>query len=231
MSVNYNTSIVTNGLVLCLDAANSKSYPGSGTTWTDLSGNGNSGTLINSPIYNTSNNGSFTFNGSNTYVDTTFATNIVTTGFTYSFWFNANQLTVDFPAQYFINSDGNTIFRIERNSAGSNSIEFGHSQNGGLISNTELSSFNFPNNIWHYCSLVYDGNFKYIYKNGILDATSSSGQVLTYYAGAFLRIGARQGGSLLPFKGEISYVTLHNRALTASEINQNFNALRGRYGI
>jgi hypothetical protein len=63
MATNYNPGIVTSGLVLCLDAGNTKSYPGSGTTWTDLSGNGNTGTLVNSPSYSSS--GYFSFDGTN----------------------------------------------------------------------------------------------------------------------------------------------------------------------
>ena len=57
-----------NGLVLALDAANTKSYPGSGTTWTDLSGRGNTGTLTNGPTYSSANGGSIVFDGTNDYV-------------------------------------------------------------------------------------------------------------------------------------------------------------------
>ena len=59
MALAHSPKIVTDGLVLCLDAANPKSYPGSGTTWTDLSGNGNNGTLVNGASYNSVNNGVF----------------------------------------------------------------------------------------------------------------------------------------------------------------------------
>ena len=63
MGVAYNSRIITENLVLCLDAANSKSYPGSGTTWTDLSGNGNNATLTNGPTYSSANGGSIVFDG------------------------------------------------------------------------------------------------------------------------------------------------------------------------
>ena len=68
MSVRYNTSIVTDGLVLCLDAGNRKSYVGTGVTWTDLSGRGNTGTLTNGPTYNSVNGGSIDLDGTNDYV-------------------------------------------------------------------------------------------------------------------------------------------------------------------
>lgn len=233
MSTAYgNRPIVSDGLVLCLDAANPRSYPSTGTTWSDLSGNGNNGTLVNGVAYSADNNGSLVFDGTNDYVDTTFTDNIVTTGFTFSFWFYGTKSTVHFPVSFFINADLNTIFRIERFSAGNNSIEFGHKPEGGgsfITSATELVSFNFPNNVWHYCTLVYDGNYKYIYKNGSIDVTSDPGQNLVFYSGAFLRIGARHDG--LPFQGNMSQISLYNRALTAAEVAQNFNAMRGRYGI
>ena len=71
MSLGHGASIVRNGLVLYLDAANPKSYPGSGTTWKDLSGNGNNGTLVNGPTFNSANGGSIVFDGTNDYVITT----------------------------------------------------------------------------------------------------------------------------------------------------------------
>ena len=68
MGLAHSPSLVMNGLVLALDAANPKSYPGSGTTWTDLSGRGNTGTLTNGPTYSSANGGSLVFDGTNDYV-------------------------------------------------------------------------------------------------------------------------------------------------------------------
>ena len=82
MSLNHGGKpIVTDGLVLCLDAANPKSYPGSGTTWTDLSGNGNNGTLVNGVGYNSDNGGSLSFDGVNDYVSKSSWVNPPTTVF------------------------------------------------------------------------------------------------------------------------------------------------------
>ena len=77
MGISYNPKIVTNGLVLCLDAANAKSYPGSGTAWTDLSGLGNTGTLTNGPTYSSANNGSIVLDGINDYTSITCAANTI----------------------------------------------------------------------------------------------------------------------------------------------------------
>ena len=71
MAILYNPGIITNRLVMCLDAANIKSYPGTGTAWSDLSGNGNTGTLTNGPVYNSGNGGYISFDGSNDYAITT----------------------------------------------------------------------------------------------------------------------------------------------------------------
>ena len=70
MSISGGPDIVENGLVLHLDAADTNSYPGSGTLWTDLSGNGNNGTLTNGPAYSSNNKGYFSFDGTDDYVDT-----------------------------------------------------------------------------------------------------------------------------------------------------------------
>ena len=75
MAISYNPRIVTDGLVLALDAGNPKSYPGSGTTWTDLSGNGNNGTLTNGPTYSSANGGSIVFDGVDDYAEITDSSN------------------------------------------------------------------------------------------------------------------------------------------------------------
>ena len=231
MSVSYNPKIIKDNLVFCLDATNIKSYPGSGTTWTDLTGRGGTGNLTNMDGSDYS-NGYLSFGGTNEYVETSFGDNVISNGFTFTFWFYGTKDTVHFIASFFVSGDTSTVFRIERFNSTSNTIEFGHSSNGGVISAAnELISSNFPNNVWTCCTLKYDGDYKYIYKNGILDSTSASGQVMTHYSGAKLRIGARQDGALLPFSGYMSHISMYNRPLSDSEILQNFNALRGRYGL
>ena len=69
MALGHGPTVVTNGLVLALDAADRNSYPGSGTAWTDISGRGNTGTLTNGPTYSSANGGSIVFDGTNDYVD------------------------------------------------------------------------------------------------------------------------------------------------------------------
>ena len=87
MGIAYNPRTITDGLVLCLDAANTKSYPGSGTTWTDLSGRGNTGTLTNGPTYSSANGGSIVFDGTDDIVNTSY---VSSNAFTWSVWFKTN---------------------------------------------------------------------------------------------------------------------------------------------
>ncbi|MCY3015711.1 MAG: hypothetical protein NT171_13615, partial [Planctomycetota bacterium] len=84
MGINYNPSIVTSGLALAFDAGNTKSYPGSGATWTDLSGNGLTGAINNAPVFSNSAGGSFTFNGTSNTIS--FARQRFTAGLTYAAW-------------------------------------------------------------------------------------------------------------------------------------------------
>jgi len=87
MGLYHSPSIVMNGLVLCLDAGNTKSYPGSGTTWIDLSGNSNTGTLTNGPTYSSENGGSLVFDGIDDYVTTSLGTH---TPYCIDIWFYNN---------------------------------------------------------------------------------------------------------------------------------------------
>ena len=88
MAASAGPDIVEDGLVLYLDAGNEESYPGTGTTWKDLSGNGNDGTLTNGPTFSGDNTGGITFDGSNDYVDC--GDIDITSSFTLSVWFKGN---------------------------------------------------------------------------------------------------------------------------------------------
>ena len=219
-------NIVTDGLVFAVDAGSERSYPGSGTTGTDLISS-ESITLNNGVGFSTDKGGTWTFDGSDDYIQTSFGQNIVSTGFSVNFWFNVTGNATCFFMQMYVNSDVDTVFRIERNSAGSNSVEFGHSPNGsGGMS--ELVSTNFPNDEWQSCTIAYNGSTKYIYRNGALDTSVSASDVY-FYTGAILRIAGRQTSSLLPINGKMPSVKVYNKALSAAEILQNYNAQKSRF--
>jgi len=219
--------IITDGLVFAVDAGSTRSYPGSGTTGTDLISS-ESITLVNGVGFSTDKGGTWTFDGSDDYIQTSFGQNIVSTGFSVNFWFNVTGTATQFYMQMYVSADVNTVFRIERNDGGgTSSVEFGHSPNGsgGMV---ELNSNNFPSDIWHSCTIAYNGSTKYIYKNGVLD-TSASASDIYFYTGAILRIAARQNGTLLPINGKMPSVKVYNRSLSAGEILQNYNAQKNRF--
>ena len=221
-------NIITDGLVFAVDAGSTRSYPGSGTTGTDLISS-ESITLNNGVGFSTDKGGTWTFDGSDDYIQTSFGQNIVSTGFSVNFWFNVTGNATCFFMQMYVSADVNTVFRVERNSIGANSIEFGHSPNG-TSGMSELTSTNFPNDVWQSCTIAYNGSTKYIYRNGVLDTSVSSSDVY-FYTGAILRIAARQDGTLLPINGKMPSVKVYNKALSAAEILQNYNAQKTRFGL
>jgi hypothetical protein len=214
MGVSYNTSVVRSGLVLYLDAANSKSYPGSGTVWTDLSGNGNNGTLTNGPTYSSANGGVIVLDGTNDYVD--ISLNLT------------NQNYTIMGAARYVSVGGRTF------SGKNNNWLMGHwstsTQNyyaEGWVSSVQagLSDTN-----WRLYAATGDylADSWALYVNGVLSAGPNSGGSTGPNGFTIGRIGP---GGTEHSNSHISFLICYNRVLTAAEVSQNFNALRGRYGV
>jgi len=223
MATNYNPRTITDGLVLCLDAANTKSYPGSGTTWTDLSGNGNTGTLTNGPTYSSSNGGNIVFDGSNDYVSFT-SNPPLTNQISVDVWVN---LTATTP-----NGNGWILGRegSYRLTYASSSFQWvcATVNNGWYTAGTPVgANLTTTNSIINVVG-TYDGSNNRIYVNGILISTGSaiSGNILTTGNYYLVRSDA---GNIDYGKLNMYSHKLYNRALTASEIQQNYNALKSRY--
>jgi hypothetical protein len=212
MGTYYNPRIVTNGLVLALDAGNTKSYPGSGTAWTDLSGLENNGTLEGGAGYNSSNGGAIVFDGTNDYITSSFAT---TSGqaVTYCGWLYSTETTATY--RNFVDSASASPM-IWWNTSGQ--IEF----DAALYTTTTVYR-----NQWVHVALSKPSGSSSAsyYVNGVLTATGSAYTTPATTPTWFNRAAAQT------WKGNCSNIQVHNRALTASEISQNFNAMRGRYGI
>lgn len=224
MSVSYNSSIVTNGLVLCLDAGNPRSYPGTGTNWFDVSGNNNTGALINGPTYTSGVNGYFTFDGVNDEVRTSLFSN-ARTNVTMSGWFYVNLGTV---GTFLSNGDDPAGYCIgigEYFSTADNQVTalFGYIR-------WILTGVYYQYTGWHMVTMTLNNDgTPSIYINGNLVGT---------YPGTISNIPTVGTGFSVGSQWGIRYantrsgnVNFYNRALTAAEITQNFNALRGRYGI
>ena len=231
MACAAGPDVSESGLVLALDAANSKSYPGSGTTWTDLTGLGNTGTLTNGPTYSSANGGSIVFDGSNDGIQlpgTNFSLNTMTiSAWNYSSNYNQN----GFIFEKTTNGSVNTQYSLFYN--GDNTIyyrTYGISPTGDLTANTTTAGI--VNNQWNNIVATFDGTNKRIYVNGVLAATSVtlSGTVTQNTTGAAY-IGIYGNFAGYPFNGRIAQTQIYNKALTAAEIKQNFNATRARYSI
>jgi hypothetical protein len=228
MALSHSPSIVTSGLVLCLDAANSKSYPGTGTTWTDLSGNGNNGTNSNM-TYSSNNEGIFDFNDtSSVSLIPNSASLNPTTGLTIESWVNFDGNTNDF---IFEKGNVNTQFSLFSHSI---DIVFRtyHSGDGSFHTQSpSKASVGVVNGQWHHIVGSWDGSTKRIYVDGVLrNSVSKSGNLVTRTTGAAVgRFGGTTTGYY--FGGYIPKVSLYSRGLTADEIQQNFNALRSRFSI
>ena len=227
MAIGYNPTLVTNGLVLCLDAGNIKSYLGSGTTWTDLSGNGYTGTLTNGPTYNSSNGGSIVFDGINDYVQTANLTTVVSSK-TLSAWCQLGSTTQTGGGLIGVMStDGNTFDTIVYNETGQGwgfGSDFYSRTAWSGVSETSTSS-------WVYLTATYSNNLYKLYRNAVLILTTTSYGIYTFNAGVNFILGKRHGTTTGPLNCKIAQATIHNTALTADQVSQNFNALRGRFGI
>jgi hypothetical protein len=230
MGLSHSPSIITQNLSLCLDAANPKSYPGSGTTWFDLSGNGNNGTLVNGVGYSGDNLGSLVFDGVDDYVGcgNDASINFGTGDFTVSVWFRRF-------------SNATTNLRLLSKAAGgdtANAANAGFCFFGGntgisfavnpTAARTIISAASYSLNEWvNVVGLVERGVSMRTYKNAnlVASATAPVGSV----SGTTSFFIGNNVGSNLHWAGEVSNTLLYNRALTASEIQQNFNALRSRF--
>jgi len=228
MTNEAGPNIVYNGLVLYLDAANSRSYPGIGTTWTDLSGLGNNSTLENSPTYSSLNNGSLEFNGSTTRAIISNNTALDTQTPSVEVWIKTNALSQN--GFWFEKGDVNTQYSLFQNSDGT----IYWRQNIGGITNlvtTASSVINATN--WFQVVGTYTSGVRRLYVNGTLvNADTQSGTIATNSAGMSIGVyGGFSGARGYYYNGSLAICRVYNRALTTAEVLQNYNATKGRYGL
>ena len=211
--------VVEDGLVLCLDAGNPKSYPGSGTNVSDLSGNGNNGTLVNGVGYVGTNGGSLSFDGVNDHIQTNLTTHY--SQITLEAWARRNDT----------NNFRSLIGKYRGDPPQTESYEILFNNIAGIRFHVTTSSIDFNNStttgIWYHVVGTYDGTTARIYLNG--EAVASGARTAGENTVPF-RIGASPRGANY-MNGNISSAKIYNKALTASEIQQNFIATRSRFGI
>jgi hypothetical protein len=231
--INPIPSIVTNGLIMNLDPANYQSYPRSGSTISDLSSNNNDGIFGSgsaSPTYNSSNGGNLFFDGGDDHINIGTATqvgiNTVSNSFSYSVWFKTNGSTEYYLLDNYDGSPEDISLRLDNAQ-----LEVYLNSAGGGINVPRFGNYILGQ--WNYAVYVWNGSTKTItcYLNnanvGSLSNTSMTG---SFESGSTLQIGRRPAGGG-QFPGNIGAVHMYNRALSAAEVQQNFNALRNRYGI
>lgn len=243
MALSHSPSIVTNGLILNLDAGNPRSYPRGGTIWNDLSGNNNHGTLINGPIYNNANQGGIILDGNGDYISVTENANM-----------KPQILTAEIVVK--INSTANTtsvapntiqyvMFRQNSRSGNFEGYQILYSEstqayNCGATPSTGIQyGVSAPNNTspigkTSFVCAVFDSTTISMYIDGVFMASGIKASGLDYNNNHTLKIGrtVATGNSWdAHANGTVYSVKLYNRALSASEIAQNYNALRGRFGV
>lgn len=235
MGVSYNPKIVKDGLVLYLDAGNTKSYPGSGTTWTDLSGNGNNGTLTDGPTYSSNNGGYLSFDGIDDYVSLPASSLPTGNQITFCIW-NYGTTAQQSSVISFIDANDVRLFNIHLPwSDGTVYFDAGDGTAGGNVGFydriAKLAAANEYQGWAYWCfTKNATSGIMSIYRNGLLWLTSSA---LFEPIGTPSSTGSLGGRTILGgfHVGNISSASFYSRELTTAEIQQNFNALRGRFGL
>lgn len=223
MGIGYNTTIVRNDLALYLDAANVKSYNGSGSIWKDLSGKSNHATLFNAPTFS---NGIVSWDGTNQYAQVT-----------------ANQDSLDFSLEQTVIIWMRHSFTSGRRNpwdqayggygtwtheSGSNINYYYGSSGVNNVPYTNRGSATTDRNVWNMTAITRNASFVNWYLNGNLSNSGANAYPSQPTTSANIRIANGYAGY---WQGDMGQVIAYTRALTATEIKQNFEALRRRYGI
>jgi hypothetical protein len=227
MSYHNGPRIVTNGLVLYLDAGNSKSYPGSGTTWTDLSGNNNNGTLANGPTFSSLNRGSIIFDGTNDSCSYSLALNKALTVITWaksptSTWNDTAGLgSCRFQNGFIIHNNEST------------KVVDAYIMNGNISASfSYLGSVSIPDiAIPTMYSFVTNGinNHQFYVNNSVVINSAATISRSDTPSSVTISLASDLGGR---WNNIILYShLLYNRALSPTEILQNYNATKGRFNL
>lgn len=224
MGIVYNNSIVTDGLVLCLDAANSRSYSGSGTAWLDISKTGNVATLQNGPTFS---NSKFAFDG----VDDRVLINCAAS--TIRCYNSTTQFVVKLP----VYSGGQRCILSYRGGGSGGNLYIGKSSNGifcyyDTLNIQGYTVGNISANSTIFCNVTCNAtnDIFTIYLNGVsLGSVTRTGWISTY--NSLLYLGYDAGGTNEYMLGDFFHFAHYNRVLKPNEIQNNFNAMRGRFAL
>jgi hypothetical protein len=231
---SYLPNIITNGLRIRLDAAESSSYAGSGTTWNDIGSNAFPFTLVNGPTYNAA--GYFDFDGSNDYAIISHTAALKpTTGITTEQWISADNWAAgtsgsDFKCSLSCTEGGGYSNNIWSNTFSS------YLWAGGAYRVPTASVSGFTG--WHHFVTTFDGRFVRLYVDSQIKSTVDVGSVnnvIGYNNSNSIIIGGEASGSTTPsgsyWDGKIGTTLIYNRALTAAEVLQNYNNTKSKFGL
>lgn len=229
--MQYGPKIVTDSLVLALDAADNNSYSGSGTTWYDLTANNNNFTLTNTPTHSTTNKGYFDFDGTDQYALMTNSTQLAS-------------LTTNFTAEAFIKFDSSggqyAIF-----SKGSSFVQgwvlyvrqgpqfsfIGYDSNNASTTTYTTASGGISTGTWYHVVYTYDQTSVKAYINGVLQFSTSL-TVTFRNTDSTCYVGYNGGiGTPRYWDGNIALVRIYSKALSSTEVLQNYNATKSRYNL
>ena len=234
MAFSHNPKIVTDGLVVCLDAGDKNSYPGSGATWSDVSGNGNDFTLYNSPTHNS--DGYFTFDGVNQYGRSTNQIDLSST----------NAVTVDVVFKVASVTTNEMIFEHTSN-WNSEDGAFGAftNSNGGLANSPTTDNDMHMNSegarldatisdvtSFSISTFIYKSSSVALYNNNVAatQITLSNLSAVSGFANDYTYLSTRAGTSF--FDGcDISFFRIYSRELSLEEIENNYSAMKSRFGV
>jgi hypothetical protein len=216
--------IVTDSLVLHLDAGYKHSYPTGGTTWYDLD-ESNNGTLTNGPTFSSVNGGLFTFDGSNDYVNFGNILNFTTENFSFDMFVRFSNISSirtliykgGFNTNGYYLAPGAGLPSFVTNQSGVNQV-------------TYLNQY-LTTSVWYHLVAVRNGSSVKLYLNGV-DSTGTAGTHINPASSTdnFL-LGIYSSGLNFPFAGDIARFLAYNKALSAAEVLQNYNVAKGRFGL
>jgi hypothetical protein len=224
--IAYYGGIVTNGLVLALDAAKRDSYPGIGTAWNDISGFQNNGTLINGPTFNSANSGNIVFNGTNQYINCGNASNL--------------QITVGSIGAWVKTLTPGASFRsiIAKQFAwglfANDSVLIAYDWGNGASRSTGI---NIADNTWKHVAMTFTqtvgtpSNNAIIYLNGTAVLTTTVRNTNQNVQVQIAQADSPGAPTNQFLNGSVALAQVYNRVLSPSEVLQNFNAQKNRFGL
>lgn len=228
MAIYGGPDIITDNLELCLDASNSKSYSGSGSSWNDLSGNNNNSTLINGPTYSSINGGIITFDGTNDYATIPFNSvfNVTSNPFSVMVWNKKNDTSTNYNGLITADNLSDLRWKIYRDINAN-----------CYTTRSGSSTLNFPNftvNRWHCYAFTKSGSTLINYFNGVESNRITNADNPALFSndlalGSYRLNNAIAGNYLLP--QSFGPILFYSKSLLASEILQNYNAIKGRFGL